>query len=197
MPVSAATRTADRRAAILDAALAEFNAHGVAGASIDDIRRRSRASVGSIYHHFGGKDGIAAAIYLQGLGDYQDGFVVTLQRAATTRDGITAGVRHHLEWIEANPDLARFLFLGAATAPVAELRRLNRRFFGAVTRWLRPAVDRGELLSLSPELLSALWVGPSQELARHWLAGRTREPVADAADVLAEAAWRSLSKQGS
>ena len=49
---------------------------------------------------------------------------------------------------------------------------------------------------LEPELMTALWIGPSQDLARHWLAGRSRTSLAAAAPVLAEAAWRSLAVGG-
>jgi AcrR family transcriptional regulator len=188
---------ADRRAAILDAALAEFTEHGVAGASIDAIRRRSGASVGSIYHHFGGKDGIAGALYLDGLRSYQDGFVDALARADSTRSGVEGAVHHHLEWVAAHPELARFLLLGRDASVVVAterpLRELNRGFFGQVQRWTRPRVRAGELRELDLELMTALWIGPAQELARLWLAGRTQTSFLQAAPALADAAWKSLS----
>jgi AcrR family transcriptional regulator len=190
------TNTVDRRQAILDAALTEFTAHGVAGASIDAIRRRSGASVGSIYHHFADKDAIAGALYLEGLRDYQQGFLAALEEAATTHDGIEAGVHHHLGWIAQRRELARFLLLGrdARTVVATErpLRELNRRFFAEVSNWMRPRIERGEVRALAPELQTALWIGPSQDVARHWLAGRTRGSLIDAAPVLADAAWRCL-----
>lgn len=194
-----AARTS-RQALILDAALQAFTEHGVAGASIEDIRRRSGASVGSIYHHFGGKDGIAGALYLRGLGDYQRGFLNVLQHARSTRAGIEGVVHHHTEWISQHRDLARFLLLGrdarVVVASERPLRELNRRFFGAVSDWVKPRVEEGELRALEPELLTALWIGPSQDLARHWLAGRSRVSLKEAAPVLAEVAWSSLKKEG-
>jgi AcrR family transcriptional regulator len=191
-----ADAAADRRRAILDAALAEFTAHGVAGASIEDIRRRSGASVGSIYHHFGDKDGIAGALYLDGLRDYQEGFVEALADARSTRQGVQRVVHHHARWITNHRDLARFLLLGrdarVVVASERPLRELNRRFFGAVSDWTGPRVASGELRPLDAELLTALWIGPSQDLARHWLAGRSRISLIDAAPALADAAWRCL-----
>jgi len=192
--------TAARRAAILDAALAEFTMHGVAGTSIEEIRRRSGASVGSIYHHFGGKDGIAGALYLEGLGDYQQGFVSVLDDAKTTRAGVEGAVVHHVGWITDHRDLARFLLLGRDASVVVAterpLRTMNRRFFAQVAGWTRPRIAAGELRRLDPELMTALWIGPSQDLARHWLAGRSRISLPDAVPVLAHAAWRSLSPGG-
>ena len=65
-----------RRRDILQAALELFVRSGVGATTVDDIRERSGASVGSLYHHFpGGKEAIAAALYLDTLADYQDGFL--------------------------------------------------------------------------------------------------------------------------
>jgi AcrR family transcriptional regulator len=189
-----------RRKAILDAALIEFTARGVAGASIRNMCLRSGASVGSIYHHFGDKDGIAAALYIEGLVSYQQGVLDTLERAPSTRSGIEDAVHHHVRWIAANQDMARFLFLGrdagAVVASAWPLREINRKFFRAVSRWTRPRMQAGELRALAPELMTSLWIGPSQDLARHWLAGRSRVSLTEAAAVLADAAWRTLSRGG-
>jgi AcrR family transcriptional regulator len=197
---STATEPPSRRSVILDAALAEFAARGVAATSIEDIRRRSGASVGSIYHHFGDKDGIAGALYLEGLSRYQRGFTNVLDETSTAREGVERCVRYHLSWIDSRRDLARFLLLArdARVVVAAEkpLRDLNRTFFGHVEGWTRPRIADGELRDLDPELMYALWIGPSQELARHWLAGRSRASLTDSADVLADAAWRSLNPGG-
>jgi len=185
-----------RRKAILDAALVEFTARGVAGASIRSICDRSGASVGSIYHHFGDKDGIAGALFVIGLVSYQQGFLDALAAAKTTREGVEDAVHHHVRWITENRDMARFLLLGrdagAVLATQRPLREINRKFFRAVSHWTRPRVQAGELRALSTELLTALWIGPSQDLARHWLAGRSRISLTEAAPVLADAAWRTL-----
>jgi AcrR family transcriptional regulator len=200
MSVATAKPTSSaRRHQILAAALEVFTEQGVAGASIEEIRERSGASVGSIYHHFGGKDGIAGALYLEGLGDYQRGFLEILDRKQSTQEGIEGVVHHHLGWIVDQRDLARFLLLGRDASVVVAtekpLRELNRRFFAAVGEWMRPRVACGELGQLGPELVTALWIGPSHELARHWLAQRSSASLQDAAAVLAEAAWRSLRTQ--
>lgn len=54
-----------RRRAILDAALTSFLKSGVAGATVEALHRESGASVGSIYHFFGSKEGVAAELYLK------------------------------------------------------------------------------------------------------------------------------------
>jgi AcrR family transcriptional regulator len=195
----AALAPSPRRAAILEAALAAFIEEGVAGASIEDIRERSGASIGSIYHHFGGKDAIAGTLYLDALRDYQTGFLESLPPGRGAREGVEGAVRHTLVWLAEHRDLARFLLLSrdarVVVASKRPLRVLNRRFFAGVAGWMRPHVERGELRDLDPELLTALWVGPSLELGRLWLAGRSRTSLTDAAPVLAGAAWSSLKRE--
>ncbi|MBX5470815.1 MAG: TetR family transcriptional regulator [Thermoleophilaceae bacterium] len=193
----ATPRSRDRRRAILDAALAAFDERGFAQASIEDVRRRSGASVGSIYHHFGDKQGLAATLYAEGLRDYQQGFLRAIGRHASAREGIEAAVRHHLRWIAANPKLARFM-LESRDPELARLagervREDNRRFFARVQEWLDGHAARGAIRRLPRELYPALLVGPSQELARHWLAGRVRGSLRAAERHLGEAAWRALA----
>jgi AcrR family transcriptional regulator len=183
---------AGRREEILAAALEAFTEKGFAAATIDDVRRVSGASTGSIYHHFGGKEGLAAAIYVEGLRDYQQGFIRTLRGQRDPEDAVKTLVRHHLRWIERNADLARFIFGRRETEVVATtdepLRELHRALFAAAAELLEPWFEQGAMKPLPLDLFNAVLIGPSQEFARHWLAGRTKTPIRSAERALAEAA---------
>src|SRR6478752_623699 len=128
-----------RREAILAAALRCFVRRGYSATTIEDIRRESGASVGSLYHHFGGKDGIAAALYVESLATYQAAFLAVLEEHDDARAGVESLVRHHLRWVVEHPDRARFLLAVRETEVIAaaapELRRRNRTFFAAVREW--------------------------------------------------------------
>lgn len=117
-------------------------------------------------------------LYLDGLRDYQEGFVATLDEAASTREGVEGAVHDHLAWIANHRELAVVLLLErdarVLTASTDALRILNVRFFRAVRDWTAPRTRAGELRDLESEVLTALWIGPSQELARHWLADPSR-----------------------
>src|ERR1700719_2952976 len=56
-------RTASTQRAMLDAAREVFVAHGFSDASIADIVERAGSSVGSLYHHFGGKSELYVALW--------------------------------------------------------------------------------------------------------------------------------------
>lgn len=177
-----------RREEILEAALEAFDATG--STAIEEIRRRSGASVGSIYHHFGDKDGIAAALYVEILRGYQAGAVRTLRRAENAEAGVEALVRYHLRWVERNRERARFLHQGggARVAAREELEALNRTLSAEVGGWVRA---QKAIRSLPGDVFYAVVFGPAQELTRFWLGGWAPSPRRRE-DELAAAAWRAV-----
>src|SRR4051812_25003000 len=182
--------SADRRRAILDAALDAIDAKGLLAATLDDIRERSGASIGSIYHHFGDKEGIAAALYVQLLADWQQGFVKALGNRGA-EEGVRAAVDHHLRWAARNPPAIRFLL--TFTPPRSALAQQNRTFFDAVQAWL--ASHAGEIpQALDLATGEAVWLGPASDYCRHWLAGNAPKPDRRRRELLADIAWRSLCR---
>lgn len=187
---------ASRDAAILDAARARFVERGVEATGIDELRAVTGLSTGSLYHRFGSKEGLAAAVFVEAIGSYQDSFRAALRRHPDAEAGIKAVVRAHLRWHARQPERARFLHEngGLARSPSAArpLDELNKDFFGEVARWWRTHAAYGALRDVEFDLAYVLWLGPAQEYGRLRLAGRTRVPSEAAADHLAEGAWHAL-----
>ena len=187
---------AGRRDQILEAARACFAEHGYAATTIEQIAARSGASNGSIYHHFGAKDGILAALYTSALASYQEELLALLrQHGDDAEAGIRGAVVHHLAWVEAHPDETRTLFEHRSTlertARAGDLREQNRPVLAEVRAWLTHHVEAGAIRDLGP-LAAAVWFGPAQAVARDWIGGRLRGQPTDAADELAGAAWRGV-----
>jgi AcrR family transcriptional regulator len=183
---------------VLDAALELFDSAGYSATTIEDIRLQSEVSIGSIYHHFGNKEGIAGALYVESLKDFRRGLDSALSRAGA-EEGVRAAVAHHLGWCAANPARARFLMrrreTEVAAATRADVDGLNRLTFGSIERWYRPHVTAGEIRDLPLALLYAIWFGPAQEYARTALEREHSKKLptfADAEPQLADAAWAAL-----
>ena len=124
------SRAATTRTTLLGAAREVFSSSGFAEASIADVVTRAGASVGSLYHHFGGK----ADLYLALFEDYsvrqeeRAAAAVRLARAAGETDPVrlfVAGSRAYLEGCWAERDLAR-LFLAGGGPPGFELAARRR-----------------------------------------------------------------------
>jgi AcrR family transcriptional regulator len=188
---------------VLDTALRLFDLMGYSATTIKDIKLQSEVSVGTIYHYFGNKEGIAGALYVDSLAAWRRGLAQALARSSA-EDGVRAAVGHHLSWCDANRARARFLLRRRETE-VADLIRadidgLNRLTFETIELWYRPHVTAGELRDLPLPLLYAVWFGPAQEYARVELEHGAVEPgarrslpsLADAAPALADAAWAAL-----
>jgi len=186
----------DRKSAILSAALEVFSEKGIEAASIDDIRQRSQASVGSIYHHFGNKEGIAAALFALGLDDYWERIKASLAPADNAEYAIHAIVSTHLHWIVQQPDMARYLFARRQAVSAEHddaIRQHTAAHFKEVFDKLKPWFKQGVLRRLPVELYGPILLGPAQELARNWLGGRIAIDPLGAVDELSGAAWRALA----
>jgi AcrR family transcriptional regulator len=195
--VSAPNTETPRRQAILAAALTCFLRAGVTGTTIDAVQRESGASVGSIYHFFGSKEGVAAELYLDTLRDYFDNYLAALHSSRSARAGIQGSVRAHLNWVVTHEARAKYLFHCQEFEVIEEslpaIARLREDFYHQANVWLAPHVEHGRIKSLSPRLCQALWMGPSVEYARLWLArSGDRFDILDAQTALARAAWDSV-----
>lgn len=186
----------DRKQAILDAAIACFNEQGIEATSIENIRARCGASVGSIYHHFGNKEGIAAHLFQTAVNGYWDQLLAVLPAQPDARSAIRTMVSCYVGWVMQHPDLARFLYQ-ARTVVVRSgkgesLQRESKDHFRQLLQQFQPWLAQGQLRALPVELYAALIIGPTQEYCRAWLSGRSKTAPDQLQDALADAAWRSV-----
>ncbi len=132
------SRSADRRADLVEAALASFMEHGVAGTSVDDIVRAAGVAKGTFYLYFDSKDQIVDAVATRMVDQVGDAV-----EAAAVAAGLDA--------------VARVLSLGAAMAEVGrspheldlieifhrpENRAVHDRMAEAIIGRLAPALER-------------------------------------------------------
>ena len=186
----------DRKSSILTAALEVFSEKGIEAATIEDIRQRCQASVGSIYHHFGTKEGIAAALFSRGLDDYWSQLMASAGNQPSAERTIHGLISAHINWITGKPDLARFLFSRRqAVSPAYEqaIRQRTADHFKALFALLKPWFKQGVLRRLPGDLYAPLMMGPAQEYSRQWLSGRVDLEPRIAIKELSLAAWRSLA----
>lgn len=194
--------TAHRRAEILAGAAACFARTGIEAATIADIRAASGASTGSIYHHFGDKEGIVAALYVETLRGYQAGYLAAARRFTTGEAYVKGTVRHFLRWVAADPDAARFLMDARRAPEVARaddtIRDDTRTMMESAAARAKAFMEAGEIRRVPLRLVTALTVGAAQTLARTWLDMPRDEFEAGVrargrdTRAMADAAWRAL-----
>jgi len=71
-------RVAGTRERVLDVVLMQLEAGGEAAVRIEDVRERSGVSIGSIYHHFGDREGLIVAAQLHRFARYAEAEIAAL-----------------------------------------------------------------------------------------------------------------------
>lgn len=186
--------TAARKRSILQASLDCFCEHGVEGTTVAEIQRRSGCSVGSLYHHFGSKEGVAEELFIYAIGRLNTGMVKRLRQASTAEESVKAVVRYYSDWSIRNPKLARYLHsrdIDFSPEAKARLKEIRRAYATEVNRRFRPFVQEGTMALLPREAYVPLISGPIQEYTRRWLSGHARSP-AKVKEFFADAAWKAV-----
>jgi len=187
-----------RRQAIIEAALACFIELGYNSTGISDILKKAGATTGSLYHHFGSKEQLAGEVYLEGIREYQAGFLSVLAREIDAEKGVKALIAYHLKWVESNRAWAQFLFLMRydefMTQKKEEFSALNKEFISQASTWFRRQIADGSIRRLPPDLYTIILMSPCHEFAREYISDRTSTDINTAINELASAAWISLKK---
>ncbi|MFF0489079.1 TetR/AcrR family transcriptional regulator [Nocardia sp. NPDC004068] len=175
---------------LLLAAERQFAEHGTVETTLGQIRDAAGASVGALYHHFPDKAELYRQVWANALADYQRNLWAVVGASVDARAGITGGVVAHLRWVTENQ--YRAAVLTSARPPGVRESESNQVFLRDVWRWWRTHAAYGTVRDLGFDLVYALWLGPAQEYARHWLGGEITTAPTAVATELAESAWAAL-----
>jgi AcrR family transcriptional regulator len=181
----------DRRRQILDAALQVFLKKGYGATRIADIRQRSGASTGSVYHAFRGKEAIAGALFVEAAEGWSHAAVRRASRVAKGAQGpIRASVEGLIDWGLARPDLFRFMddmrFLEARLGAADEIG--TSPVLTAQT--YRDQVRRDEVRDIPWAVARALILGPAYDYLRRGAGAILASE--DDHRLLSEAAWDAV-----
>lgn len=189
-------RRAELKRDIFRKALALFNEQGLEATTIEMIRAECDTSVGAIYHHFGNKEGLVAALFFTALDDQallRDRY---LAESSTTEEGVHALVHSYVDWVDSQPEWARFQYharFAVTKGPFKEeLASRNKTRNQKLGQWLAEPGRRDELKAFPAELLPSLIIGQADSYCRAWLSGRVTASPKAYRELLAEAAWRSI-----
>lgn len=189
----------NRKQEILDAALNCFNASGIAATSIEQIQKTSGASIGSIYHHFGSKDGIAFTLYVDGLRGYHQELMAGVAKATTAEKKIKTFVTIFLDWVETNPELASYIFsarsylINSSKAnEISEFHSANGKDTALIISEL---AEKKQIKKMPSRLYTSLLVGSVQHFAQFLIKPESNQSFTKEKTVLAQAVWDSLAPE--
>lgn len=185
------SRTAQTRRTLLEAARAVFCERGFAGASVAAVVERAGSSVGSLYHHFGGKTELFLALWEdhQGAHERNAAAAVAKLRAAGEIDPFAlfiAGARAFLEGSWQRRDLARLFMDGDAPAGFELVRRTRSREWVRQNAVLLGAGDDDPVDRLTVAALTSIIGEAGREVATR-ATKRQADQIVEAAIVLIRA----------
>jgi AcrR family transcriptional regulator len=186
-------RTARTQRALLDAAREVFTEQGFSDASIADVVERAGSSVGSLYHHFGGKSELFLALWQEHQLAHEE--AASKAVAAARQAGMTdptelfcAGARAFLEGSWQRRDLAMLFFVGDGPPGFEVVKRSRGREWikqnDALLRLPDTALDR-----LYVAILTSLIGEGAQEVAM----ARTRRQASAIIDAVIEYVRRLMA----
>jgi len=158
----AQARSRDKRERILAGAMRHFAEHGYEAARVEDLARELGIAKGSVFQHFGSKEGLFLAAYrraVAALPRYQDA------PEAVRARGFFPTLRYWLERTEhlSREDLVsyRLTLIGNYGSDLALRREINRYLAGedayGTMAFVQEGLDRGELRrDVEPELVASV-----------------------------------------
>lgn len=167
-------RRAERRAALLDAALELFGTKGYASTSIEELCSTSFVTTRYFYEEFGSREGLLLALY-ERVTEQVAGAVLAVDVppgddhiAVATRARVSAFVHAVVD----DERIARVLLLerGGGSAALEEQRRAVHSFFARfVAEKSFNYLDAGEIVARDYDLLGLLFVGAVNEAVCDWV----------------------------
>jgi TetR/AcrR family fatty acid metabolism transcriptional regulator len=190
---------ADRRDAILRAAIDTFAARGFFNAQVADVARAAGVAAGTVYLYFRGKDDLLISIFER-----------TMNEAIAEGRGTVAGP----DPVESLRGIAR-LHLGRlgrdrALAVVfqVELRQSTkfmerfsatqlREYLGIIRDVIADGQTRGVFRTdINPTLAAKLFFGMLDEMATNWILSRRKYPLPAEADTIVDLFVGGVQRQG-
>ncbi len=188
-------KTSELKGRVLSAALARFTESGIERTNIGDILKDADCSVGSLYHHFGSKEGIAEALFVDGVKQFNHNLLDALMQHNEAEPGVKSIVSSCCSWVTRQPQLAAYMLsreIKLSEEAKAELREADQSFRESLTAWFSPHIEAGDLQNLHFNVYVPLISGPTLEYSRMWLSGRYSRSPETVAAVMGEAAWQSV-----
>src|SRR5690348_3271379 len=165
-------RAAERRAAIVEAAMEEFVARGFAATRLDDIARRAGVAKGTIYLHFKDKESMFEELIRTAIVPLIGSLTGPPPAGASIRDALEAFARVFIQEIATTRrgDIVRLIIAEGPRFPaIADFyyRKVISRGLAGMRALIELAVARGEIRSaelarfpqivVAPAIVAVVW----------------------------------------
>lgn len=184
----------DVRRQALATALHLFSTRGYFNTSVHDICREADISVGSVYHHFGDKEGVARAMYEDIVRRMDESLDDIERRHASAHDRCRAVMAHLFGLTESEPELMAFMLHAKHREFLPEEKPMcSSRPFQRMRDFVARGIETGEISRMDSLIAAASLYGGALRLIHLRLDGLADRPLPECLDELWPCAWRSIA----
>ena len=182
------------REQVLRTALHLFTEHGYFNTSVHDIARTAKVSIGSIYHHFKDKEGIAKALFEQLVTRMGAAFDTIEGAHKTAHDRCRAVVESLFKIAEEEPAvMAYMLHAQHQEFMPGEMPVCSSRPFTQMRAMVRAGMETGEVRRMDPLVAATCLFGGPIRMISLRLDGILKNPLQQYLDEVWSASWRSVT----
>jgi TetR/AcrR family fatty acid metabolism transcriptional regulator len=189
-PIRSAAARADRRDAILRAAIDVFAGRGFFNAQVADVARAAGVAAGTVYLYFDSKDDLLVSIFERTMRD-----AIAEGRAAVAPvrdpvDQLRTVARVHLDRMGRDRSLA-VVFLVELRQSTKFMERLSSTLLREYLGIIRSIIVEGQKSGvfrreLNATLAAKLFFGGLDEMATNWILSRRKYALASEADAIVD-----------
>lgn len=184
----------DSRTKVLEAALFLFTERGYFSTSVHNIARYAGVSIGSLYHHFHDKAGVAQALYDALLARMVEDLDALRHRHEDSRGYYRAVVEHLFQMAEREPASMVFMLHAQHREFLPDQPPIcSSEPFRLIQATIAEGIERGEIRALDPMVATtALFGGPLRLLTAH-LDRALERPLSSYLDESCDCGWRAVA----
>ncbi|RYC43253.1 TetR/AcrR family transcriptional regulator [Pectobacterium zantedeschiae] len=158
----------ETRATLLATARKVFSERGYADTSMDDLTAQASLTRGALYHHFGDKKGLLAAVVAQIDAEMDERLQAISDTAEDAWEGFRRRCRAYLE-MALEPEIQRIVLRDARAALGGASPDSQRHCVESMQRLIDNLIRQGVVAEADPQALASLIYGSLAEAA-FWIA---------------------------
>ncbi len=178
---------------ILTAALELFVNKGYHNVSVHDVQKHAKVSIGSIYNHFGGKQGIARALYDRLLQEMNQVVDSVISQKLSIIEKCNSIIKLWFEYTESHSDIIAFMLHAKHNEFITDQPPIcSAEPFRKIRELVQDGIDNGEIRACDCLIAASVIFGGAYRMISLRLDGLVDRPLPEYYDQLIDATWQSI-----
>ena len=179
---------------VLSATLSLFTQKGYFNTSVHDIARESGVSIGSIYHHFKDKEGVASALYHNLIDRMDAELSLIMNKHSSAHDRCRAVIEMLFSIAEKEPEVMEFMLYAKHSEFLPnEVPVCSSKPFELMREMVKQGMATGEIRVMDVMVASTCLFGGSIRMITSRLDGLPPKPLSSYLDDIWTCSWRAVT----